>query len=114
MDPEPTESAVTDQMLSREVFTSGVTLGTFILLGVFVAFAALGVVPREVLIIAGPPILVAMFVEQMLVRLFGVALGPASWLVVYVFLYLEAVLLGFWMERWKALSEQRRRAKREL
>lgn len=104
--------ALTDDP-DRHVLVSGVTLGTFAVLGIFVAFAAWGVVPREVLVVAGPPIVAAMLVEMLFARGFGIDLGVGNWAIVFVFLYLESVLFGFWMRRWKEQSERRRRARFE-
>ena len=93
---------------ARPIPVSGVTLGTFVVLGVFVAFAVWGVVPRKVLVVGGPAIAAAMVLEMGLRRLLRVDLGVAAWLVVYAGLYVEALLFGFWMRWWRRQSVRRR------
>jgi hypothetical protein len=97
----------------RHVLVSGVTLGTFVVLGVFVAFAEWGVVPREVLVVGGPAIVVAILLDSLLYWELALELGPAMWLVVYAGLYLEAALFGFWMRWWRQAADRRRQVKIE-
>lgn len=93
---------------SRPVFVSGVTLGTYVLLGVFVAFAEWGVFPRETIVVGAPAIATALLLDAVLLDVLLVRIGDAVWLFVYAFLYVEALLFGFWMRWWRRRAKQRR------
>lgn len=91
---------------TRPVVVSGVTLGTFVVFGSFVAFAEWGIFPREALLVGAPAIAAALVIDTVLSNEFLIRAGDAIWLFVYAFLYLEAVLVGFWMRWWRRQSER--------
>ena len=94
--------------VSRDVLRSGVTLGTYVVLGVFVAFAEWGIFPREALVVGAPAIAAALLLDALLYSEFLVRTGDAIWLFVYGFLYVEALLFGYWMRWWRRIAARRR------
>ena len=93
--------------VSRDVLRSGVTLGTYVVLGVFVAFAEWGIFPREALVVGAPAIAAALLLDAVLYSEFLGRTGSAVWLSVYGFLYVEALLFGCWMRWWRRMADRR-------
>lgn len=86
---------------ARPIVVSGVTLGAFVVLGVFVAFAEWGIFPHAALVVGAPAIAAALLLDAFLHDAFLLRTGDGVWLFVYAFLYLEAVLIGFAMRWWR-------------
>jgi len=77
------------------VLTSRVTLGVFAALGVVVALAEWGILPREALLVGAPAIVAALLLDTFLYNEFLLGGGPPLlWVEIYAFLYVEAVVVG--------------------
>ncbi|MFC6723103.1 hypothetical protein ACFQE1_01585 [Halobium palmae] len=86
----------------REAFTrkytgllvNRLTLSIFAITGVLVAFAEWGVLSREVLVVGVPAIIATLLVDTFLFNEFLIRTGPWLWLILYVFLYFQSIIVA--------------------
>ena len=76
------------------VLISRVTLGVFAVVGAAVALAEWGVIPQEALLVGAPGIAAALLLDTFLYNEFLIRTGAGIWVEIYVFLYVQAVLVG--------------------
>lgn len=76
------------------VLLGRVTLGGFAVLGVVVALAEWGVLPRQTLLVGAPALAAALLLDTFLYNEFLIRTGGWVWVEIYAFLYVEAVVVG--------------------
>jgi hypothetical protein len=92
----PTVTPPTDRPWHRVAgpTTRKVSLAVFAATGTAVALAEWGLVPREVLLVGAPAIVATLLVDTFLYNEFLVDTGPGFWLLLYVFLFVQSLVVG--------------------
>jgi len=77
------------------VLLGRVTLAVFAVTGAALALAEWGVLPREALLVGAPAIAATLLLDTFLYNEFLISTGDWIWAEVFVFLYVQAAVVGF-------------------
>lgn len=74
------------------VLSGKLTLGIFAVTGVLVALAEWNILPEEALVAGVPAVIATMLLDTFLFNEFLIRTGAGLWVILYTFLYIQAVI----------------------